>query len=212
MQRRHFTSLAAASLGLGLTRIANAQGPITTQDYKAVSTVVPMSAPAGQVDVVEFFSYACPHCFEFEPTLDAWLRKKPAGIHFHRFPVRFLQNASNFQPMYFALEAMDLVDAMQLKIFNAVHLEHQRLDKPDDIAAFMTKNGVDAKRFMSLFTSFGVRTKVQQANQMMETFGVDSVPTIVVAGQWMTSPGLAKSEERTTQVIEYLAAKARGGK
>jgi len=76
----------------------------------------------------------------------------------------------------------------------------------------MTKNGVDAKRFMSLFTSFGVRTKVQQANQMMETFGVDSVPTIVVAGQWMTSPGLAKSEERTTQVIEYLAAKARGGK
>jgi len=124
LQRRHFTSLAAASLGLGLTRIANAQGPITTQDYKAVSTVVPMSAPAGQVDVVEFFSYACPHCFEFEPTLEAWLRKKPAGIHFHRFPVRFLQNASNFQPMYFALEAMDLVDAMQLKIFNAVHLEH----------------------------------------------------------------------------------------
>lgn len=212
MQRRQFTSLAAASLGLGLTRIANAQGPITTQDYKAVSTVVPMSAPAGQADVVEFFSYACPHCFEFEPTLEAWLRKKPAGIHFHRYPVRFLQNASNFQPMYFALEAMDLVDAMQLKIFNAVHLEHQRLDKPDDIAAFMAKNGVDAKRFMSVFTSFGVRTKVAQANQMMETFGVDSVPTVVVAGQWMTSPGLAKSEERTTQVIEFLAAKARGGK
>ena len=212
MQRRHFTSLAAASLGLGLTRIASAQGPITAQDYKAVSTVVPMSAPAGQVDVVEFFSYACPHCFEFEPTLEAWLRKKPAGIHFHRYPVRFLQNASNFQPMYFALEAMDLVDAMQLKIFNAVHLEHQRLDKPDDIAAFMAKNGVDAKRFMSVFTSFGVRTKVAQANQMMETFGVDSVPTVVVAGQWMTSPGLAKTEDRTTQVIEFLAAKARGGK
>ena len=212
MQRRHFSTLAAASLGLGLTRLANAQGPITSQEYKPVSSPVAMTAPAGQVDVVEFFSYACPHCFEFEPTLEAWLKKKPAGIHFHRYPVRFLQNSANFQPMYFALEAMDLVDAMQQKVFNAVHIEHQRLDKADDIAAFMTKNGVDAKRFMSLFTSFGVRTKVQQANQMMDTFGVDSVPTIVVGGQYMTSPSLAKGEDRTTQVVEFLAAKVRGGK
>jgi thiol:disulfide interchange protein DsbA len=211
LQRRQFSTLAAASLGLGLSRFANAQGPITSQDYKPVSTAVAVQAPAGQVDVVEFFSYACPHCFEFEPTLEAWLAKKPAGIHFHRYPVRFLQNSVNFQPMYYALEAMDLVEAMQLKVFNAVHREGQRLDKPDAIAAFMARNGVDTKRFMSLFTSFGVRTKVQQGNQMMETFGVDSVPAIVVAGQNMTSPGLAKGEERTTQVIEYLAAKARAG-
>lgn len=211
MQRRHFSTLAAASVGLGLTRFANAQGPITSQDYKPVATAVPMTAPAGQVDVVEFFSYACPHCNDFEPVLEAWLRKKPAGIHFHRYPVRFLQNAVNFQPMYFALEAMDQVDAMQQKIFDAVHREGLRLDKPEAIAAFMTRNGVDAKRFMSLFTSFSVRTKVQQANQMMETFGIDSVPTIVVNGQNQTSPALAKGEERTTQVVEFLAAKARGG-
>jgi len=167
LQRRHFSTLAAASLGLGLTRLADAQGgtPVAGQDYKPVATPGNPSAPAGTVDVVEFFSYACPHCFEFEPTLESWLKKKPAGIHFHRLPVHFLQNYTNFQPMYFALEAMDVVDAVQQKIFNAVHLEHQRLDKPDDIAAFMGKNGVDAKRFMSLFGSFGVRTKVQQANQ-----------------------------------------------
>jgi thiol:disulfide interchange protein DsbA len=213
LQRRHFSTLAAASLGLGLTRLADAQGgtPVAGQDYKPVATPGNPSAPAGTVDVVEFFSYACPHCFEFEPTLESWLKKKPAGIHFHRLPVHFLQNYTNFQPMYFALEAMDVVDAVQQKIFNAVHLEHQRLDKPDDIAAFMGKNGVDAKRFMSLFGSFGVRTKVQQANQLMEAYGVDGVPTIVVGGQFMTSPSLAKGEERTTQVVEFLAAKLRGG-
>jgi len=213
LQRRHFSALAAASLGAGLTRLADAQGvPVAGQDYKPVSTPGSPTAPAGTTDVVEFFSYACPHCFEFEPALETWLRKKPAGIHFHRLPVRFLQNAVNFQPMYFALEAMDLVDTMQQKVFDAVHKERQRLDKPEDIAAFMARNGVDAKRFMSLFGSFGVRTKVQQANQLMDAYGVDSVPTIVVAGQWMTSPGLAKGEERTTQVIEFLAAKARGGR
>ena len=180
MQRRHFSTLAAASLGLGLTRLADAQGgtPVAGQDYKPVATPGNPTAPAGTVDVVEFFSYACPHCFEFEPTLESWLKKKPAGIHFHRLPVHFLQNYTNFQPMYFALEAMDVVDA---------------------------------KRFMSLFGSFGVRTKVQQANQLMEAYGVDGVPTIVVGGQFMTSPSLAKGEERTTQVVEFLAAKLRGG-
>ena len=212
MQRRHFSTLAAASLGLGLTRFANAQGPITSQDYKPVATPVATTAPAGQVDVVEFFSYACPHCFELEPTLQAWLQRKPPEIRFRRSPVPFMFNHENFQRLYFALDALGQADAMQKKVFDAVHVEHQRLDKPDDIAAFMTRNGVDAKRFMALFTSFGIRTKVQQGNQMMETFGVDSVPTVVVAGQWMTSPGLAKTEERTTQVIEFLAAKARGGK
>ena len=211
MQRRQFSALAAASLGLGLARTAAAQGtPVSVSDYQNVATPTPVAAPAGTVDVVEFFSYACPHCFEFEPTLEKWLQTKPAGVHFHRYPVRFLQNYTNFQPMYFALEQMDLVDAMQQKVFNAFHLEHQRLDKPDDIAAFMTKNGVDAKRFMAIFSSFAIRAKVQQANQLMDTYGVNGVPTIVVNGTWQTSPTLAKGAEHTTQVVEYLVAKVRG--
>ena len=213
MQRRHFSALAAASLGMGIARTAIAQGgtPVAGQDYQRISTPQPVAVSAGTVDVVEFFSFACPHCFDFEPTLETWLRRKPAGIHFHRAPVRFLQNAVNFQPMYFALEAMDLVDTMQQKVFNAVHLEHQRLDTPEAIAAFMTKNGVDARRFMSIFTSFGIRTKVQEANQLMDAYGVDSVPTLAVQGRFLTSPALAKGEEKTLSVVEYLAGQVRAG-
>jgi thiol:disulfide interchange protein DsbA len=211
LKRRQFSALAAASLGLGLARNAAAQTPVAGQDYVAIPTPSPVSVPPGTTDVVEFFSFACPHCFEFEPTLEAWLAKKPTGIHFHRMPVRFLMNASNFQPMYFALEAMGLTDTIPLKVFNAVHLEHQRLDKPEEIAAFMTKNGVDATRFMSVFNSFGVRTKVQQANALMDAYGVDSVPTLVVQGRWKTSPAQAKGEGKVLAVVEYLAAQVRAG-
>jgi len=213
LQRRHFSALAAASLGLGLARTVNAQGaaPVAGQDYAQVASPSPVVAPPGTVDVVEFFSYACPHCFEFEPTLEAWLQRKPAGVHFHRYPVRFLQNYTNFQPMYFALEAMNLTDTMQQKVFNAVHLEHLRLDKPADIAAFMTKNGVDATRFMSIFNSFSTHAKVQQANQLMTTWGIDGVPTIVVGGMYQTSPSLAKGEDKTLRVVDYLVAKMRAG-
>ena len=214
MQRRHFSALAAASLGLGLARTATAQGdlPVEGRDYTRIQTPVPVEPPAGSVDVVEFFSFACPFCFEFEPTLEAWLKRKPAGVHFHRAPVRFLQNAVNFQPMYFALEAMDLLDTMQMKVFNAVHLEHQRLDKPEAIAAFMTKNGVDAARFMSIFNSFGVRTKVQQANALMANCGVDGVPTFAVQGRFLASPLQAKGEEKCLAVVDYLVAQVHAGR
>jgi thiol:disulfide interchange protein DsbA len=213
LKRRHFSALAAASLGIGLARSAAAQGsaPVDGQDYQRIATPQAVSPPAGTVDVVEFFSFACPHCFEFEPTLEAWLKRKPAGIHFHRSPVHFLQNAVNFQPMYFALEAMGLADTMQQKVFNAVHIEHQRLDKPEAIAAFMTKNGVDAARFMSIFNSFGVRTKVQQADALMDAYGVDGVPTLAVQGRFLTSPSQAKGPDKVLAVVEYLAAQVRAG-
>jgi thiol:disulfide interchange protein DsbA len=216
LQRRQFSALAAASLGLGLARTAGAAAdpalvPVTSQQYQALGKPVPVTAPAGTVDVVEFFSFACPHCFEFEPTLENWLKTKPANIHFHRSPVHFLQNAANFQPMYFALEAMGLVDAMQQKVFNAVHLEHLRLDTPEAIAAFMTRNGVDAARFMSIFNSFGVRTKVAQANQLFDAYGIDGVPTLGIQGRFVTSPSIAKGEAQALAAVDYLAAQVRAG-
>ena len=216
MQRRHFSAIAAASLGLGLGlgRTAAAQGglPVEGRDYTRIQTPVPVEPPAGSVDVVEFFSYACPFCFRFEPKLEAWLKGKPAGIRFRRSPAPFEQNFVNFQPMYFALDAMGLVDSLQQKVFNAVHLEHQRLDQPEAIAAFMAKNGVDATRFMAMFNSFGVRTRVQQANALMANCGVDSIPTLVVQGQFRTSPALAKGDEKCLAVADYLIAVAHAGR
>ena len=213
MKRRQFTTLAA-SLGLGLAHNARAQGtPVAGQEYSNISSPPPMAIPPGTVDVMEFFSFACPHCFEFEPTLESWLGRKPAGVRFHRSPVPFLQNYANFQPMYFALEAMGLADTMPAKVFNALHVERQRLDKPEDIAAFMTRNGVDAARFMSLFNSFGVRTKVQQANAVFEAFGIPEigVPALAVQGRWVTSPRQARGASQALAVVDYLAGQARTG-
>lgn len=213
MDRRHFSALAATALGLGLARNTSAAGmPVEGQDYERIATPQPVSTPAGTVDVVEFFSFACPHCFQFEPTLEAWLASKPAGVRLRRSPVHFLQNAANFQPLYFALESMGLVDAMQMKVFNAVHLQHQRLDKPEDIATFMAKNGVDATRFMSVFNSFGVRTKVQQANALMDAYGVTGVPALAIQGRWVTSPGLAKGEDKAIAVAQALVAQVLAGR
>ncbi|MEO5686569.1 MAG: thiol:disulfide interchange protein DsbA/DsbL [Burkholderiaceae bacterium] len=214
MKRRHFSALAAASLGLG-ARTAVAQGtPVAGQDYKVIANPSPPATPAGTVEVVEFFSFACPHCFEFEPALEAWLARKPAGVHFRRSPVPFLQNAENFQRTYFALEALGQTDTVPLKVFNAFQLERQRLDKPADIAALVARNGVDPTRFLSAFNSFGVNTKLAQARDLMNAYGVDSigVPALAVQGRWVTSPKQAKGATQALAVVDYLVGQARAGR
>ncbi len=220
MKRRQFSALAAtATLGLGLHRVASAQAtpPITADDYTKVPTAIPVSSPPGTVDVVEFFSFACPHCYEFEPILEEWLKTKPATIRFRRSPVPFLMNFRNFQPMYFALDTLGVVDSMQKKVFDAVHRDRLRLDNDADIAAFVAKNGIDPAKFMSIFKSFGNGVKVTQGNQLFEATGVNGVPTIMVGGRYLTSPTIAKAptveaaEHKTLAVVEYLVAQIRAG-
>ena len=220
LKRRQFSVLAAsATLGLGLSREASAQGsaPISAADYARIGSPVPVSTPPGTVDVVEFFSYACPHCFEFEPTLEAWLKHKAPEIRFRRSPVPFLQNFRIFQPAYFALEAMGAVDVMQQKIFDAFHKERQRLDKPEDIAALVAKNGLDPKKFLAAFNAFGTNVKVSQANQAFQDSGANGVPTLMVQGRFLTSPTLVHadsipaSERKALAAVELLVAQVRAG-
>jgi thiol:disulfide interchange protein DsbA len=214
VKRRQFSAqIAAASLGLPFLNTALAQGaPTEGNEYIKMRTPVPVTPPAGKVEVVEFFSYACPHCAEFEPALDAWTKRLPPEIYFHRVPVPFLANVANFQPLYYALEEMRLVDTLQAKIFKAVHQEGQRLATPEEIAAFMTKNGVDAAKFMAAFNSFGVRSKVMRGTQLVNAYAVESVPLLAVQGKFQTSPAQAHGSEAALRVTSYLAQKVRSGK
>jgi thiol:disulfide interchange protein DsbA len=214
MKRRDFsTQLAIATLALPFAGIARAQGaPVEGQQYVKLSEPVPVDAAAGKVDVVEFFSYACPHCNAFEPAIEAWARTLPPYVYFHRIPVPFLFNYENFQRIYYALEAMGQVDAMQLKVFHAVHVEHQRLDTPDAIGAFMAKNGIDRTKFMSLFNSFAIQAKVRQAKQLADAYKIDGVPTLGIQGRYNTSPSLAAGEEPALRVASYLIERVHSGK
>jgi thiol:disulfide interchange protein DsbA len=213
LKRRRFSALAAVAT-LGLHRAATAQGPtpVTASDYTKMPVPLPVSAPAGSVEVVEFFSYACPHCFDFEPHLEAWLKRKAPEIRFRRSPVPFMQNFRIFQPMYFALESMGIADAMQQKVFDAVHKEHQRLDKPDDIIAFMTRNGVDAQKFMTAFGAFGTGVKVTQASTLFQNSGANGVPTLMVQGRFLTSPLIARGEAKALATVDWLVAEVRAGR
>ena len=215
MNRRRFsaTFFAAGVVVAALTAAgpASAQGaPVEGKDFTKVETPQPTNLPPGKVEVLEFFSYACPHCSAFEPVLEAWEKQLPADVVMRRVPVPFLMNADNFMHTYYALDTIGAVQPVQLKIFRAIHVERQRLDTPENIAAFLGKNGVDAAKFLAAFKSFSVATSVSRAKKMVADYKVDSVPTLVVAGRWMTAPSTAGSAERALAVVSDLVQRARG--
>lgn len=211
MKRRDFSArLLAVGLGSGWVAAARAQGaPVEGTHYRKLAEPVPVSVPPGKVEVVEFFSYACPHCYALEPTLEAWVKRLPPDVVFRRVPVPFLMNHENFQKIYFTLDAMGQVDAMQMKVFNAVHQQRLRLDKEPDVVAFMAANGVDGAKFAELFKSFSVQTKTRQAQQLTQAYKVDGVPLIGVQGRWVTGGSMAGSNERALAVADHLIQLAR---
>jgi thiol:disulfide interchange protein DsbA len=216
MNRRRFSASllsAAAASALGAGRPAFAQAaPVEGKDFTRVETPQPPGVPAGKIEVLEFFSYACPHCSAFEPTIEAWEKQLPADVVLHRVPVAFLMNADNFMHAYYALETIGAVQAMQLKIFRAIHIDRKRLEKGEDIAAFVGANGGDADKFLAAFKSFSVNTSVSRAKKLMADYKIDSVPTLVVQGRWMTSPSQAGSSERALTVVDQLIQRVRTGK
>lgn len=213
MKRRAFstTLLGATTAALALPTLAQAQGgPIEGRQYVRLTQPVPTGAEPGKIEVIEFFSYACPHCNAFEPTVSAWSKKLPADVAFHRVPVPFLMNFENLMRTYYSLETLGQVDAMNPKVFAAIHVERNYLEKPADIAALMAKNGIDAARFTSVFNSFSVATSVTRAKKLMAAYRIDGVPTLTVQGRYATSPGLAGGFDQATGVVDYLVQRSRG--
>ena len=213
MQRREFSAalVGAGALAVGLPAAAQG-GPEEGTHYVRLGQPLPVSVPAGKVEVVEFFWYGCPHCNAFEPALEAWVKKLPADVVFRRAPVAFRDEPfGTHQRIYYALEALGQVEAMHRKVFYAIHNDRAKLDKPAEIAAFMAKNGVDSAKFLDAFNSFGVQTKARQAKLLAEAYKIDGVPALGVHGRFYTSGSLAGSQERALAVADFLIGRSRKG-
>jgi len=212
MKRRDFSlQLASAGLGLALVGTARAQGaPVEGQQFQRLQTVVAVSLPAGKkVEVLEFFSYACPHCFSFESALEVWIKQLPSDVLFRQVPVGFMAPA--LQKAFFALEEMGQRDALHRKIFSAFHVQRTRLNTEAEVLAFVTGNGIDGAKFTEALKSFAVNTKISRTQQLMSGYKIDSVPMLGVHGRFTTSPSMAGTSERALAVTDTLIQRARQG-
>lgn len=218
MQRREFSiataSVAAAASLAALSSTAQAQAPAAPRagtDFLVLDKPAPVEAPAGKIEVVEFFWYSCPHCNRFEPALEEWIKKAPKDVMVRRVPVSFRPDFEPQQRLYYVLEAMNKVEELHKKVFLAIHGEKQLLNTPELVAAWAEKQGLNRAKFSEMYNSFSIATKARKATQLQDAYKVDGVPALGVAGRFYTSGELAKNMDRALQVTDYLVIQARKG-
>jgi thiol:disulfide interchange protein DsbA len=209
--RREFAlALGAAAASLALPAAAQGQ-PQEGRHFVRLGQPVASGAPAGKIDLVEFFWYGCPHCNALEPALEEWVKRLPADVAFRRVPVGFTATHETHQRLFYALEAAGALATMHPRVFAAIHNGRQRLDKAEDQVAFAKANGLDADRFAELLKSFTVQTRARQAKQLAEAYRIDGVPAIGVQGRFYTSGSLAGGGGNVLAVADFLIQRARRG-
>jgi thiol:disulfide interchange protein DsbA len=216
MKRRDFSlacgAAVAGSVLIQSSALAQGKPPEAGADYLLVEKRAAVEAPAGKIEIVEFFWYSCPHCNAFEPAFEAWSKRVPKDLVVRRVPVAFQDSFVPQQRLYYALEAMGLLEKLHSKVFAAIHTEKQNLAKGDAIADWVAKQGVDKAKFLEQYNSFSVSTKVTRGTQLQNAYKVEGVPALGVAGRFYTDGSLAKSMDRALTVVDFLAAQVRSGR
>lgn len=167
------------------------------------------------IEVLEFFSYACPHCNDLEPTLNPWVKKLPKDVTFRRLPAVFSDTYMAYAKLFYTAEAMGMLEKLHPAIFNAVHVQRIDLSKEKNLQEWVAKQGIDSTKFFAMYNSFSVNSKTQRAKQLTRTFAITGVPSIAVDGKYLTSPAQTGGNDMLLPVLDDLIKKARqenGGK
>jgi thiol:disulfide interchange protein DsbA len=175
-------------------------------DYDLVSPVQPTADPA-KVEVLEFFWYGCPHCYHFEPDLNAWLKKKPDSVLFIRQPAVFNEHWAAHAKAFFTAEALGVLDKMHADFYDAIQNKRQTLESESDLAKFFADHGVAEADFHKAYKSFAVDAKMRQAEGLAAKYGVTGTPSLIVNGKYLVSPGKAKSFPRMIEITNALIKK-----
>lgn len=198
---------------LSLSGFVAAQGKKIEEgfDYRILPIAQPVETK-GKVEVIEFFWYGCPHCYDFEPELSSWVKRQPKDVVFKRVPVAFRDDFMPHSQLFYALEAMGKGDALNEKVMYAMHKENKRLLTESEIADWVASQGIDRNTFLATYRSFAVISKARAAKQMAEAYRIDGVPTIVMQGKYVTSPSIAGTKAKAILVMDYLEEKIRKNK
>ncbi|TSE25910.1 Thiol:disulfide interchange protein DsbA [Tepidimonas sediminis] len=207
MQRRDFhrLTLAGATLAALSPRLPAQPALREGTDYRRLARPAPVDTGPGQIEVLEFFSYSCIHCYRFEPLMTAWMRRQPKEIVVRRVPVGFSAAFEPLQRLYYTLEALGRLGDLHERAFKAVHEERERFNGLEAAAAWAARQGVDRNAFTQTWQSFGVSGKVKRAIQLQDAYEVDATPSLGIAGRFLI-PGQA---ERTLVVADALIARVR---
>ncbi len=176
------------------------------KDYAELSPKQPTSVKKGQIEVLEFFWYRCPHCFDLEPELNAWNSKKSKNAVLIRVPAILNEKWAPAARAYYALEAIGMSNKLHAEVFNAYHVQGMDLTPPETFFDWAVTKGVDRKKLANAYNSFAVDTKVMRAQQMTRDYKLTGVPAIAINGKYTTSAYMTGGHPALFKTMDALIA------
>lgn len=204
----------AAAFILALSTGFLAAAPAAAQDlqegknYFRFKTPVPVES-GKKIEVIEFFSYGCPHCADLEPEMIPWMKTLPADVQFRRVPVLFQDRWVVLGKVYFTLEALGEDQRLSPEVFVAIHQRGIDLSNEKKFFDWAVSKGLDRKKVEEMYSSFAIAGKINRAKQQAQAYNIQSVPTIVVDGKFMTASDKVGTHAAMPAAINVLIAKAR---
>ena len=184
-------------------------------NYTRIVPAQPTAVPAGQVEVLEFFWYACPHCNAIDSLVESWKKTKPAYVSFSRVHVMWNAGHRSLARLYYTLDSMGKLDQLHGEVFKEIHVNGNPLVAADPNnaseseriqTAFVTKHGISESDFKKAYHSFAVDTALQRADELVQRYRIDGVPTFVVNGKYVADVRSADGQERLLSLVGDLAA------
>jgi len=192
---------------LALFLILITSSNVFAQKYVQISTEKQQESK--DIIIYEFFWYGCPHCYNLEPTMDRIEADLEKDTKVVKLPVALRDSWIPHAKLYYALKQMDKIDQVHNLIFEEIHLEDNRLNTEQQMIDFLGKHGIDTKEFIEKYNSFGTEARIKKASNLAKKYQIDSVPTIIINGRFLTSGSYVSSYDELYSVVNLLVERER---
>jgi thiol:disulfide interchange protein DsbA len=178
------------------------------REFQRIEPQRPVAAD-GRIEVIEFFYYGCPVCYETQPFLSRWLGTAPEYVAIRRVPALSTEAWEPFAKLFYTLETLGQVGRLHWPVYDHFHFENVKLNDEKIMADWAARNGIERQKFVEVYSSPGVAARVAQARELLKAYEVRAVPTFIVDGKFLTSARLAGGTEQLIQVVDHLVKLAR---
>ncbi|MBI4194496.1 MAG: thiol:disulfide interchange protein DsbA/DsbL [Betaproteobacteria bacterium] len=189
---------------------AHAQEPRRARPNNEFRLIEPQKVATGdRIEVIDFFWYGCPHCYNLQPALEEWIRRKPADVAVRRIPVILRDSWAPHARIYYTLEALGELERLHQQVYHGYHVQELHMSKPEVMAQWAVRHGIEREKWLGAYNSSDVAQKVQQAKALTRAYDVQGTPSLVVDGRYLTSAGLAGGLSGMIPILDELVRLAR---
>jgi len=177
-------------------------------DYRVIENPQPVSVTTG-IEVIDFFWYGCPHCYNLQPALERWIGRKPADVTVRRIPAVLRDSWAPHARIYYTLEVLGETERLHQRVYHDYHVGKLAMSKPDVMSEWAMHNGIARERWDEAYNSTQVTQKLAEAAKQSRAYKVTGTPSLVVQGRYLTSGSMAESLDGMIAILDGLVQRVR---